>query len=41
MNAVIRCTEDKFHTDICKMAMDYSIWIYNCIPDIQSGIYAI
>ena len=29
MHAVIRCTEDKFSTDLWPMAMGYDIWVYN------------
>ena len=41
MRAALRCTEEKFSTDIWPMAMDYAIWIYNRIPDFQSGLSAI
>ena len=35
--AEIRCPHDTFYTDIWPMAMDYSVWVYNQIPDMQSG----
>ena len=36
MHNVFRCPDDTFSTDIWPMAMDYSVWVYNRIPDIQS-----
>ena len=41
MHTVIRCPEDTFPTDIWPMAMDYAVWVYNCIPDMQSVLSAI
>ena len=38
MHAVLRCPEDTLSTDIWPMAMDYVVWVYNRIPDIQSGL---
>ena len=41
MHNVIRFPEDTLSTDIWTMAMDYDIWIYNRIPDMQSGLSTI
>ena len=41
MRAALKCPEDTFSTDICTMAMDYAVWFYNRIPDMQSGLSAI
>ena len=41
MHTVLRCPEDKLSTYLWLMAMDYTVWVYNRIPDIQSGISAI
>ena len=41
MHAARRCLEDTLSTDLWPMAMDYDIWFYNRIPDIQSGLSAI
>ena len=41
IHATLRCPEDTFSTDIWPMAMDYSVWVYNRIPDMQSGLSAI
>ena len=41
MNAAIRCPEGTLSTDIWLMAMDYSVWVYNLIPDMQSELSAI
>ena len=41
MHAALRFTEDIFSTDICPMSMDYAVWVYNRIPDMQSGLSAI
>ena len=41
MHAAIRCLEETFYTDICPMAMDYDLWVYNWIPDMHSGLSAI
>ena len=34
IHAALRCPEDTF---FLPMEMDYSIWVYNWIPDIHSG----
>ena len=39
-HAAIIFTEEKFLTDLWPMAMYYSIWIYNRIPDMQYGLSA-
>ena len=41
MNAVLICLEDTLSTDLWPMAMDYAVWIYNHIPDMQFGLSAI
>ena len=41
MHASLRCPEDTFSTALCPMVMDYAVWFYNCIPDMQSGLSAI
>ena len=41
MHAVLGFPEDIFFTDLWTMAMDYAVWVYNCIPDMQSGLFAI
>ena len=41
MHAALRCPEETFMTDIWPMEMDYAVWVYNRIPDIQSGLSAI
>ena len=41
MNAAIRCPEDNFPTDLWPMEMDYAVWVYNQIPDMQSVLSAI
>ena len=41
MHAALRCPEEKLSTDIWPMAMDYAVWVYNRIPDMQSGLSAI
>ena len=40
-NVVLVCPKDTFTNDIFPMMMDYAVWIYNRIPDIQSGLYSI
>ena len=35
MHNVMRFTQDIFSTDIWPMKMDYDVWIYNWIPNIQ------
>ena len=41
MHAALRCLEDTLSADLWPMAMDYAVWVYNRIPDIQSGLAAI
>ena len=41
INAAVRCPEEKLSTDIWPMAMDYAVWVYNRIPDMQYGLSAI
>ena len=41
MHTALRCTDDMLSTDIWPMAMDYAVWVYNQIPDTQSGLSAI
>ena len=41
VHATLRCTEETMSNDICAMAMDYAVWVYNRIPDIKSGSSAI
>ena len=41
MHTLIIFTEDKFSTDIWPVAMYYTVWVFNWIPDIQSGLSAI
>ena len=41
MHAALRCPEDTLSTDLCPMAMDYAVWVYNRTPDMQSGLSAI
>ena len=41
MHAAFRCPEGKLSTYIWPMAMDYAVWIYKRIPDMQSGLSAI
>ena len=41
MNPVITCNEDTLSTDLWPIAMDYAVWVYNMILDIQSGLSAI
>ena len=37
-HAELICSRDAFSTDICPMKIDYDIWIYNQIPEIQYGL---
>ena len=37
MHAVLRCTDQTISTDFFPMAMYYAVWVYNKIPDMQSG----
>ena len=41
MHAALICPEDKFTTDLWPTEMDYAVWVYNRIPDMQSGLSAI
>ena len=41
MQAALRCREEKISTDLCLMSMDYAVWVYNWIPDMQSEWSAI
>ena len=41
MHAELRCPEYTLCTDLWPMAMDYAVWVYNWIPDMQSGLSAI
>ena len=41
MHAALRFTEDILSTYLWPMEMDYTVWVYNWIPDIQSGLSAI
>ena len=38
MNAVLGCPEKKLSTDILPTEMDYSVWVYNRILGMQSGL---
>ena len=38
MHSVLRCPEDIFPTALWTMAMDYAVWVYNQIPDMQSRL---
>ena len=41
MHAALRCPEDTLSTDLWPMALYYAVWVYNCTPDMQSGLSAI
>ena len=41
MHTALIFPEDTLSTDIWPMAIDYAVWVYNRIPDIQSGFSAI
>ena len=41
MHAALRCPENTLSTDIWTMQMDYAVWVYNRISDMQSGLFAI
>ena len=41
MHAALRFAEDTLSTDLWTMEINYSVWVYNRIPDMQSGLYAI
>ena len=36
IHAALRFPEDEFSTVIWPIAMDYDVWVYNRIPDMQS-----
>ena len=36
MHTALRFPEEAYSTDIWKMVMDYYVWVYDWIPDIQS-----
>ena len=38
MYAALSCPKDTFPTYLWPMAMDYAVWLYNRIPDMQSGL---
>ena len=41
MHGARKCPEDILSTDLCPMVMDFGVWIYNHIPYMYYGIYAI
>ena len=41
MHDVLRCPEETLSTDNWPMEIDYAIWFYNRIPDMQSVLSAI
>ena len=41
IHAVIRCPKETLSNVILPMEMYYYVWLYNCIPDTQSGLSAI
>ena len=41
MYTALRCPDDTLSTDLWPRAMDYYVWVYNRIPTMQSGIFAI
>ena len=41
MHAGLTCPEDTLSTDLFTMAIYYAVWVYNWIPDMQSGLSAI
>ena len=41
MHAALRCPEYTLSTDIWPKSMDYSVWVYDRTPDMQSGLSAI
>ena len=41
MHAALRCPEDILSTNIWPMEIDFAVWVYNRIPDIQYGLSAI
>ena len=41
IHAAIIYPEDTLYTDLWPMEMDYYVWVYNQIPNMQSGLSAI
>ena len=41
MHSARRCPDDTLSVDLWPMAMDYAVWVYNWIPDMQSRLSAI
>ena len=41
MQTALNCPGDILSTDIWPMEMDYAVWVYNRIPDMQSRLSAI
>ena len=41
MHADLIFPDNTFYTDIWLMNMDYSVWIFNWIPDMHSSLSAI
>ena len=41
IHTALICPEDTFSTDLWPMAMHYAVWVYNNIPDVNSGLSAI
>ena len=39
--AALICPNNKFYSDIWQMEMDYALWIYNWIHNMQYGLSAI
>ena len=34
MHAELGCPEDILSTDLCQMAINYAVWVYNRTPDM-------
>ena len=41
MQTALRCPDDAFSTDLWPTPMDYYVWFYNRIPEMQSGLSSI
>ena len=41
MNAALIFPKDMFSADLCPIAMDYAVWVYNWFPDIKSVLSAL
>ena len=41
IHAALRFPEDTLSTDIFPITMDYAVWVYNLIPDMQSVLSSI